>query len=115
MNRDIEFTRGDTYSFTFTLKGSSEQLSDAFLTVRKNKDDPNIIFQKSLSNGITDEGLINSTDDYSGDRLYRVRIAPEDTKTISPNTYVYDLEITKNGDVLTPLKGKMKITYDITY
>ena len=63
------------------------------------------IIQRTLENGITDDG----------EGKYTVRIAPENTEKLQPGSYLYDLEIRDNQDVLTPLKGTMKLAYDITY
>ncbi len=101
--KEIKFTRGDTYSFTFTLEG--QLLDGAYFTCRNSKDGK-ILFQKSLRDGI----------ELLDENKYRVRIAPEDTANLSVGgKYYYDLELHKGNDVLTPLKGKLKITYDITY
>ena len=104
MEKKIEFTRGDTFVFTFTLTGDDLHLDEAYFTVRKKKD-TEILFQRSLENGITDDG----------EGKYTVRIAPENTEKLQPGSYLYDLEIRDNQDVLTPLKGTMKLAYDITY
>ena len=64
-----------------------------------------IVFQKSLDDGITKQGT----------GVYLVRISPEDTQEIDAGEYYYDLVIGVNGDVFTILKGILVIEHDVTY
>ena len=105
MEKEISFTRGDTYVIGFTVRELEEQLDSAYFTCRKDKlrATPKL-FQLSLENGINDLG--------SG--KYQVVIASNLTKNLSVGTYYYDLELTSNGNVITPVKGQLKLTYDVT-
>ena len=42
------------------------------------------------------------------------RKAPEDTYNVDLGTYYYDLEIWKNNDIYTILRGSLRIEKDIT-
>lgn len=102
---EIMFTRGDTYVIGITINGLENELDSAYFTCRKDKLRATpIIFQVSLNNGIN----------YLGNNKYQVVIASDLTKDLDVGSYYYDLEISKNDSVLTPLKGKLKLTWDVT-
>lgn len=101
---NLTVTRGDTHAFAVEIEGLTGDLTSAYFTVKKNKDDTNSLLQKSLADGIT---KVDSTH-------YRVRIAPHDTANLEPDNYYYDLVIYVNGDIYTLLKGVFKLEYDIT-
>ena len=103
--REITFTRGDTYVFGFKITGIEEELDAAYFTCRKDKfRETPIVFQLELDNGIT----------YLGENEYQVAIASDLTEDLDIGAYYYDLELTSNGSVLTPIKGKLKLTWDVT-
>ena len=102
-NRNLSMVRGDTFAFGFEVVGV-DHLDTAFFSCKINADDEIYVFQKSFNNGITD----------AGNGKYRVRVAPEDTENVEVGSYYYDLEIGKNGDIYTVLKGRLKIEQDIT-
>lgn len=102
---DLEMTRGDTKAFGVNISGLTDQdLDTAYLSCRETPDSEEYVFQKSLGDGISKVET----------GKYRARIAPEDTAELDTGTYYYDLEIGVNGDIFTILKGKLKITYDVT-
>ena len=103
-SRYVTMTRGDTVSFNMEIEGLDQDLDTAFLTCRKSYTGE-ILFQKSLGNGITKQDT----------GLYVLRIAPEDTKDVEPAKYYYDLELGVNGDKFTILKGVLDIEPDMTY
>lgn len=107
MNNNMKMTRGDTYSFGIEYKiddESTQDLETCYFSCKKNSDDENYIFQKSLDNGISK--VANGQ--------YRIRVAPEDTEEIEAGNYFYDLEIGLNGDKFTLLKGILRIESDVT-
>lgn len=107
MNNNMKMTRGDTYSFGFEYKiddESTQDLETCYFSCKKNSDDENYIFQKSLDNGISK--VANGQ--------YRIRVAPEDTEEIEAGNYFYDLEIGLNEDKFTLLKGILRIETDVT-
>jgi hypothetical protein len=105
MEKEISFTRGDTYVIGFTTTGLEGQLDTAYFTCRKDKlRETPVLFQASLGNGIS----------YLGDNEYQVVISSNLTKDIPVGTYYYDLELSKNNSVKTALKGKLKLTWDVT-
>jgi hypothetical protein len=107
---NIEMVRGDTLAFALQVDfdEDAQNLDTAYFSCKSNYDDFNYVFQKSLNDGIE----IVSTDENSV--IYRVRVAPIDTKTIEPGEYFYDMQIGINQDVYTVLRGVLKIENDVT-
>ena len=101
---NLTVTRGDSIAFGFEIQNMEGDLTNAFFSVKENKDSVGILFQKSFGDGIT---KINST-------TYRVRVAPEDTIDLELGNYYYDLVVNANGDIYTLLKGVMTIEFDVT-
>ena len=95
--------RGDTLAFAFEVEGITN-LDTAYFSCKANADDEEYVFQKSLNDGIS---LVEAG-------KYRVRVAPEDTQNIEIGSYFYDLEIGKNSDIYTILKGVLKVEQDVT-
>jgi hypothetical protein len=102
--KHITMVKGDTLAFGMEFEGLEQDLSSAFFTCRQGWEGA-IVFQKSLGSGI----------EKVEDGKYRVRVAPSDTINVTPDHYVYDLEIGANGDVFTILKGILDIEHDATH
>lgn len=102
-DRYVAMTRGDTLSFGMEIEGLDQDLDTAFLTCRRNHSEAPV-FQKSLGYGITKQDI----------GRYVIRVAPEDTESLEPGKYYYDLEIGVNGDIFTVLKGVLELERDVT-
>jgi len=106
--KTIKITRGDSRGIPFAVKdkttGDLQTLDAAYFSVKENPDDADYVFQKSLSDGITQ----------LTDGSYYVKIAPADTANLTKQKYYYDLEITIGEDVYTPRKGYLDVKWDIT-
>lgn len=102
-NIPISMIRGDTLEFNVHTPDLETDLTGAFFTVRQSFGGQ-ILFQKSLTSGITKQS----------DGVYLVRVAPADTASLTPATYVYDLELRVNPDVYTPILGSFTIEMDVT-
>lgn len=103
-NTNLEMIRGDTLAFAVEIEDLDQDLDSVFFSCKKSANDTVYVFQKSLEDGITkiETGR------------YRVRVAPQDTYNLKPQTYRYDLQLGLNGDIATVLKGTLKIVEDIT-
>ena len=95
--------KGDTESFGFEIEGV-ENLDAAYFSCKRNSQDANYLFQKSLNSGITQRV----------ENQYVVRIDPVDTVLLEPGQYWYDLEISKNDDVFTIFRGVLELLPEIT-
>ena len=100
---NIKMVKGDTESFGFELEGV-ENLDAAYFSCKRNSQDENYLFQKSLNNGITKRT----------ENQYVVRITPDNTALLEPGQYWYDLEISKNGDIFTIFRGVLELLPEIT-
>ena len=100
---NIKMVKGDTESFGFELEGV-ENLDAAYFSCKRNSQDENYLFQKSLNNGITKRT----------ENQYVVRITPDNTALLEPGQYWYDLEIIKNGDIFTIFRGILELLPEIT-
>lgn len=100
---NIKMVKGDTESFGFELEGV-ENLDAAYFSCKRNSQDENYLFQKSLNNGITKRA----------ENQYVVRITPDNTALLEPGQYWYDLEISKNGDIFTIFRGVLELLPEIT-
>lgn len=108
---DIRHVRGDTLSFPFYVEGLNQDLESVYFTCRDGaNDNSEILFEKSLNNGITYMYYDEETDT----RTYLVRISPEDTKDLQSGTYYYDVQITVNSDVFTIMKGRFILEQDVS-
>lgn len=108
MNDNLKMVRGDTFTFTIEIDGLTTDLTDAYFSCKKNKDDDNYVFQKSLGSGI------EKTDETDTSKSYKVTIAPTDTSDVDEGNYYYDLQIAVDGEIFTPLLGILNIVADIT-
>ena len=106
---DIRNVKGDTFSCAFTIENLEQSIETAKFTCRDSlNDNSNVLFQKTLNNGIS----LVETDNEHDIKKYAVRIAPNDTKNLQAGTYYYDLEIGVNSDVFTIMKGRFIIEQD---
>lgn len=107
---NFEMIKGDTLSFAVEIEFDEDpqKLEKAFFTCKKNLDDGDVVFQKTLEDGISFRKQERSK------MYYVVRIAPEDTKDIETGHYFYDMQIEINGDVFTILTGALRVRYGIT-
>ena len=74
MNTNLFMVRGDTFRFNLEIEGLEEDLTNAYFSCKKNKDDTEYLFQKSLGDGITKK------EDTDTSKIYEVVVAPEDTE-----------------------------------
>lgn len=108
MNNNLFMVRGDTFRFNLEIEGLETDLTDAYFSCKKNKDDTEYLFQKSLGDGIT------KTVETETSKTYEIVVAPEDTEDAEDGNYFYDLQIQVDGDVFTPLLAILKIEKDVT-
>lgn len=104
-NTDISMTRGDTLAFSIEIDDlGSQTLDKIYFSCKKDLDDETYVFQKTLGDGIT--RLANNK--------FNIKLSSEDTDNVELGGYFYDVQIELGGSVLTILKGKLEITFDVT-
>lgn len=100
---NIRHIKGDTFSFSLTVENLGQDLDSAYFTCRDSlNDDSEILFEKSLDDGIT----LVDYDEQKDIRKYAIRIDPADTKNIQSGSYFYDFQVGVNYDIFTIMKGK---------
>lgn len=109
MNNNLFMVRGDTFRFSVEIEGLTVNLTNAYFSCKKNKDDTEYIFQKSLENGIA------KTKETDTSKTYEVVVAPEDTEEVEDGKYFYDLQIEVDGEIYTPLLAILTIEKDVTH
>ena len=98
MLRIFNVKQGDQFSFTVTFKNLQEDLTTFTMGVKEDYNSQ-MLLTKSLGNGITKVDI----------GKYRVDFTPTETELLTPNFYVYDLRMTIDTVVFTPLYGYLNI------
>ena len=110
IKRDISMVRGDTMSFGFQIQGLEGTEPDAiYFSCKEKLEDSTYIFSISLGDGIEKRSYDQPTDTLT----YGVRVAPELTSDVDYGKYFYDLQMDINDDVITLMKGKLSIEWEV--
>lgn len=111
INKDITMVQGDTMSFNFQLQGlQGTDPSSIIFTCKETPEDNEPLFAVSLDDNIS----LQEYDTEHDISTYCVRIPPELTNNIALGRYFYDLQLSVNYDVLTLMRGRLTIVYQIT-
>lgn len=112
IDNNIDMVRGDTLAFNFQLTG---------LGSRSAYEDLIVIF--AVAEHYDDESLIEITnedgialEDYDTAKdtaTFSVYVAPNKTKTLDLNRYYYDLQIKDDTNVITLMRGRLTIKWDV--
>lgn len=99
MLRIFNVKQGDQFSFTVTFKNLTEDLTTFTMGVKRDYNDPTMLVTKSLGHGITkiDTGK------------YKIDFLPSETGALTPDYYLFDLRMTLDTVVFTPLYGYLNI------
>lgn len=112
INQNIDMVRGDTLAFSFQLAGlgSRSAYEDLIVTfaVAEHYDDESII-EVISPNGIE----LEEYDTASDTATFSVNVAPNMTKTLDLNRYYYDLQIKDDNNVITLMRGRLTILWDV--
>lgn len=112
INKNIEMVRGDTLAFNFQLTGlkSRNAYEDLIATfaVAEHYDDESLI-EITNDNGIVLEDYNTAKDTAT----FSVNVAPNYTKTLDLTRYYYDLQIKDNNNVITLMRGRLTLVYDV--
>lgn len=111
IKRDIAIVQGDTCSFGFQIQGLGGQRPSAInFSCKEKVEDEDSLFRVALTNNIDERSYDSERDILT----YGVRIPPALTHNIPLGRYFYDLQAVVNGDVITLMKGRLSIDYQIT-
>lgn len=111
IHRDLTMVRGDVLAFAFQVQGLKGQTPEAITFTCKETIESEVkLFEVNLSNTIK----YRSYDKKNDILTYTLRIPPYLTENIDLGRYFYDLEILINGDVITIMKGRLTLDYDLS-
>ena len=112
INQNIDIVRGDNLAFNFQLSGLGSRSAYAALivtlAVAEHYDDVSI-FECTNNKGIT----LENYDATSDTATFSVFVAPNKTKTLDLARYYYDLQIKDNSNVVTLMRGRLTLVYDV--
>jgi len=106
----MNLRRGDTGKFKFQRLDAEGQpittiADEVYFTVKKNTKTQDYLIQKKLEDMTFDE-----------DGTYHFVIEPEDTNSLKySDDYVYDIEVTQDGDVSTIALGTFSLQEEVTF
>lgn len=109
INQDIDLVRGDTLSFGFELVGLQGATPDFTFTC-KDHYDGDIVFSADNESGIS----LDNYNEANDTATYTVWIDPNKTKDLELTRYYYDLEMRLDDDVITLMRGRFTLLYDVT-
>lgn len=98
MLRIFNIKQGDKFSFTVTFTNLQEDLTTFEMGVKSDYN-KQMLIEKSIGDGITkiDTGK------------YQIDFTPAETRSLTPELYIYDLRMTLGDIVFTPLYGYLNI------
>ena len=112
VDQNIDMVRGDNLAFNFQLSGlgSRSAYEDLVVTfaVAEHYDDDSI-FECVSGNGIS----IEKYDAEKDTATFSVFVAPNKTKTMDLNRYYYDLQMKDDNNVVTLMRGRLTLVYDV--
>ena len=112
IDKNIDMVRGDILAFSFQLAGlkSRSAYEDLIVTfaVAEHYDDESLV-EITSGNGIELEDYDTAKDTAT----FSVSIAPNNTKTLDLNRYYYDLQIKDDNNVITLMRGRLTLLWDV--
>jgi hypothetical protein len=112
IDNNIDMVRGDILAFSFQLAGlkSRSAYEDLIVTfaVAEHYDDESLV-EITSGNGIELEDYDTAKDTAT----FSVSVAPNMTKTLDLNRYYYDLQIKDDNNVITLMRGRLTILWDV--
>lgn len=112
-NQDFDMVRGDTLCFSFQLQGLGSQAAynnlNIIFAVAEHYDDDSYLFGATKEHGITLEEYDSDTDTAT----FSVYIAPALTKSLELMRYYYDLQIKDTSNVITLMRGRLTLLWDV--
>lgn len=109
ITQDIDMVKGDSLEFAFQLQGlEGAEPNFTFSCALSYYDSP--LFTVDDEDGITRE----SYDAVKDIATYTIRVAPNKTEALDLNRYYYDLEMRLDDEVITLMRGRLTLVYEVT-
>ena len=111
IRKELTMIKGDTLAFNFQVQGlNGAEPAGIYFTCREKPESEDFYFQRSLVAGITQIDYDDETDTAT----YSVRVRPDETENVTAGRYYYDLQMTVDEDILTLMKGRLNIEWQVT-
>ncbi len=107
--QDIDMVKGDTLAFNFTVKGLDGAEPTITFTCREHYDG-DTVFNCASGSGIEQVDY----DEMNDITTFAVWVDPVKTKDLDLARYYYDLELRLSSDVITLMRGRLTLLYDVT-
>ena len=109
VTQDIEMVKGDTLEFAIQLQGlEAAEPTITFSCALNYYSEPLFVVD-------TEDGIERvSYDDANDVATYTIRVAPNHTEDLDLNRYYYDLEMQLNDEVITLMRGRLTLVYEVT-
>lgn len=108
VTKDIEMVRGDTLVFNFQIEGLDGGEPSFIFTCNDNPSG-DTYFTSDSTDGIEQVDYDEDTDTTT----YAVTIIPSKTINMDLARYYYDLRMTLDEDVITLLRGRLTLLYEV--
>lgn len=112
INQNFDMVRGDTLAFNFQLAGLGNRSAyeDLYITfaVAEHYDD-DLLIESTTEDGIALEDYDTTKDTAT----FSVYLAPNKTKTLDLARYYYDLQLKDDNNVITLMRGRLTLVYDV--
>lgn len=112
INQNFDMVRGDTLAFNFQLAGLGNRSAyeDLYITfaVAEHYDD-DLLIESTTEDGIALEDYDTAKDTAT----FSVYLAPNKTKTLDLARYYYDLQLKDDNNVITLMRGRLTLVYDV--
>ena len=109
IEQNIDMVKGDTLAFNFQIKGLEGDEPTITFTCREHYDG-DLVFNCESGQGIEQVDY----DELNDITTYSVWVAPAKTKSLDLARYYYDLELKVNNDVITLMRGRLTLLYEVT-
>lgn len=111
IRKELTMIKGDTLAFNFQVQGlDGAEPASIYFTCREKPESESFYFQRSLGNGVN----LVSYDAETDTATYSVRVRPDETADLTAGRYYYDLQMNVNRDILTLMKGRLNIEWEVT-
>lgn len=104
--QDIEMVKGDTMSFNFQVAGLGGIENTVKFTCKANPSDEQPLFMYNA--------VVENYQETTDTTTYTVRIPPNATSQLDTARYYYDLQLSTASDVLTLMRGRLTLLYEVS-
>ena len=109
--QDIDIVKGDTLAFNFEIQGLEGAAPTIIFTCRDHYDDDLPLFTASTDNDGIEIAAYNAVTDITTFSLW---VDPTKTKELDLARYYYDMELRLGDDVITLMRGRLTLVYEVT-